>query len=516
MSAEVHVARFGDPAAPPLVLLHGFGFSGRCWEDWLPQISADHHVIVPDLPGFGASAAVDSAADFLRRLQPTLPPRAVFVGWSLGAALAVALAEQAPQRVEALMLLGFNPRFEADSDWGCAMPPAQLAEFIALAGDWRRASRRLLALCSSGESADGENLRRRLRAALSGEVSATSAEAGLKFLRDRDWRPTLARLPMPQLCVFGENDALAPAEVGRRLRAMSGRRRVAILRGASHGGLLRRGEVLAGLLRAFVEDLRASQPTPMRRARVAHAFDRASDDYDAAAPLQRDAGRQLLKLLPTPAPSGVWLDLGCGTGAALADLRARAGGARLLAMDLAPGMLKRARDEAVCVCADACAPPLADGSVDLIFSNLMFQWIDAPGRSLARLRRVLRPGGWLVFSTFAAESLWQSRAVWRSVDAEMHVHRFLDAQRWGAEAAAAGFEWWRLSVENRRCNYPDVETLFGGMRKLGAVNGARGAAKGMMTPGRWRRMRERYESLREPQGLPLRWQLLYAALRAPT
>ena len=516
---SLHVERFGaDDASTTLVLLHGFGFSGRLWRDLIERLGGDYRLIVPDLPGFGLSAGVESEEDFLTRLEPALPERAIYLGWSLGAALAVALAAKWPRRVEALALLGFNPRFEATGDWPWGMPPPELENFIAVAaaGHWPRTARRLLALCAAGEE-NAVELRHDLRAAVSPAVSAASAAAGLGFLRRSDARATLESLPMPQLCIQGERDALAPASIATHLRRISGRRRVAILRGSSHAGFLRRGAVIAGLVRGFVEDVRNSKPTPLRRARVARAFDRASVGYDAAAGLQRDAGRQLLTMLrfAAPPPDGVWLDLGCGTGAALKDLRACAGEGLLLAADIAPGMLRMAQDKALCVGADAEALPLSDACVDVIFSNLMFQWSDSPSTLLARLHRVLRPGGWLFFSTFIADSLWQTRAVWRSVDSSVHVHRFADAALWRAAAMAADFEWQRLSVEDRRESHADVDGLFGSLRRLGAVNGASAAAAGLMTPGRWRRMRASYENLREPEGLPLRWQLLYAALRKP-
>ncbi|VEB45798.1 Malonyl-CoA O-methyltransferase BioC [Chromobacterium violaceum] len=43
--------------------------------------------------------------------------------------------------------------------------------------------------------------------------------------------------------------------------------------------------------------------------------------------------------------------------------------------------------------------PLADASVDMIWSNLTIQWINVPDKMFAELRRVLKPDGMLMFST---------------------------------------------------------------------------------------------------------------------
>src|SRR5205807_4886577 len=41
---------------PPVVLLHGFPETGRCWQPVARALSEDHRVLVPDLPGYGRSA----------------------------------------------------------------------------------------------------------------------------------------------------------------------------------------------------------------------------------------------------------------------------------------------------------------------------------------------------------------------------------------------------------------------------------------------------------------------------
>ena len=166
---------------------------------------------------------------------------------------------------------------------------------------------------------------------------------------------------------------------------------------------------------------------------VAAAFDRASGAYDAAARLQRDVATELLGRLEyfRLAPATV-LDLGAGTGAATVQLVRRFRGARVIALDIAPGMLRAARRRHWPwrrfgrVCADAHRLPLRDGSVDLVFSSLMLQWSDRPDRVFAECARVLRPGGLLLFSTFGPDTLAELRAAWAAVDATPRVSPFAD------------------------------------------------------------------------------------------
>ena len=46
----------GPPAAPALLLLHGFPSAGHMFRDLIPALSDHYHLVAPDLPGFGQSA----------------------------------------------------------------------------------------------------------------------------------------------------------------------------------------------------------------------------------------------------------------------------------------------------------------------------------------------------------------------------------------------------------------------------------------------------------------------------
>lgn len=87
------------------------------------------------------------------------------------------------------------------------------------------------------------------------------------------------------------------------------------------------------------------------------------------------------------------LDLGAGTGSNVAEL-ARRGGGRVLALDRSCDALESlSRVERVhAVAGDAAGLPLANASVDLVFSQLGLMWMPMPD-ALVECVRVLRPGG---------------------------------------------------------------------------------------------------------------------------
>jgi pimeloyl-ACP methyl ester carboxylesterase len=110
---HVHYRDDGDPALPPLVLLHGFGDSYTSWEGWVADLRSKFHIISLDFPGHGLTRApegyaLDGArlADFVDAFaaQLGLPTFAV-AGNSMGGGVAWQLAVRHPQRINALILV---------------------------------------------------------------------------------------------------------------------------------------------------------------------------------------------------------------------------------------------------------------------------------------------------------------------------------------------------------------------------------------------------------------------------
>ncbi len=261
-----------------------------------------------------------------------------------------------------------------------------------------------------------------------------------------------------------------------------------------------------------------------RRA-VRRAFDRAAQSYDAAAVLQARAREELLARLDLLqiAPRVV-LDLGTGTGHAAAALKRRYRGVRVIALDIAPAMLRAAARQSRLwqrfdrVCADALQLPLADASVDLVYSNLLLQWCDPLAQALAEVRRVLRPGGFFGFSTLGPDTLTELRAAWAAVDAGSHVSAFLDMHDVGDALAAAGFAEPVLDVDRLTLTYPDVIALVRDLKAIGAQNETAARARGLTGKAKWRAMQAAYEHQRRAERLPATYEVIYAAAwcAAPT
>jgi len=260
---------------------------------------------------------------------------------------------------------------------------------------------------------------------------------------------------------------------------------------------------------------------------VRRAFSRAAGSYDRAARLQHAVEARLLEsldYLEDRVPATV-ADLGCGPGTAAIAMRARWPKARVVALDLALPMLRQLKPRAGWnplqrpldrVCADVRALPLADDSVDVLFCNLCLQWVDELDAAFAGFRRVLRPGGLLLCSTFGPDTLFELREAFAQADAVPHVSPFTPIAAFGDALMHAGFRDPVLDREVEVAAYPDMAALMRELRALGATNALASRRRALTGRARFAAAQAAYESWRSDDGsLPATWETITAMAWSP-
>lgn len=211
---------------------------------------------------------------------------------------------------------------------------------------------------------------------------------------------------------------------------------------------------------------------------VAQAFGRAAQSYNQHAELQRICGEQLMTLTDVSDCRSV-LDAGCGTG--WFSRRWRERGCQVTALDISPAMLTEAESHQAAhryLQGDIDAIPLPDGAVDLCWSNLAVQWCDDLAHALNQLCRVTRPGGKVLFSTLAAESLSEVGSAWRQLDGAAHVNPFLSMEQIRAAGQGKNLQ---LSQQTVTLAFPDVLAAMRSLKGIGATHVHQGRAAGLMT-----------------------------------
>ncbi|MBK7330991.1 MAG: malonyl-ACP O-methyltransferase BioC [Betaproteobacteria bacterium] len=276
----------------------------------------------------------------------------------------------------------------------------------------------------------------------------------------------------------------------------------------------------------------APDPREIDPSAVRRAFGRAAATYDGAAVLQREvsarlAGRlDVVKLAP-----GTILDAGCGTGEAIGELSARYPSARVVALDAALPMLQQARTRSAhgrsllarmlgplgrggtpapaFVCADGTALPLPGVCVDLVWSNLMLQWVNDLPRAFAEFRRVLRVGGLLTFTTFGPDTLKELARAFARIDGHTHVSRFVDMHDLGDMLVQAGFADPVMDREQITVTYPSPAALLAELKAIGATNQTRGRPRGLTGRGRRAALEDVLRKLAQDGRIPATFEVVY-------
>ena len=204
---------------PPLLLLHGWGGSSRYWRPTLAEFGVDRRVIAPDLPGFGASPPLRSAATADRLAESVVTfadalglEQFDLNGHSFCAMVAVYVAARYPERVRRLVLTCVSTFRSERERQMVAQLHHVLALWMSLRRPWMARSRPFYRMVGTRffhrlptddailRDAFTDFLQMDRRTSL--ESAASSGDATIN--------PTMARLTQPTLVVGARQDRIMP------------------------------------------------------------------------------------------------------------------------------------------------------------------------------------------------------------------------------------------------------------------------------------------------------------------
>lgn len=246
-------------ATLPLFAIHGWAFNAAVF-DPLAATLETRRFSACDLAGHGRRHGEmlgrDPAA-VVRRLLDEAPPRAIWLGWSLGGLLALGAALVAPRRVAALVLISIGPAFAGGPEWPPGMPRERLERMsAALARDPDATVAEFLGLTVVGSEHRGDALRAERDALARGGTADEAALAdGLALLATIDHRATLPRIAAPTLVVTGDRDRIVGPEAAQALAAGLVHGRLRVIDGAGHAPFLSHPREFGVALQGFLADI---------------------------------------------------------------------------------------------------------------------------------------------------------------------------------------------------------------------------------------------------------------------
>jgi non-heme chloroperoxidase len=262
---KLHVVETGDPAAPPIVFIHGFSQSGGCWTRQLESdLARDHRLVAIDLRGHGASEKPRDAygdtkawADDVRSVIETLGlKRPVLSGWSYGPLVALDYVRHyGDDGLGGLQFVGGISKIGSDAAMAVITP-----EFLGLvpgffsenAAENRVALEALLRLCIPRGLTPDEAGR-----LLDASTSVPSYVRQGLFARAIDNDSVLRRLQVPVLLTHGTADSVIKPSIVDDHKALIARAVVDLLPGAPHAVFWTDAPKFNESLRVFCADLRA-------------------------------------------------------------------------------------------------------------------------------------------------------------------------------------------------------------------------------------------------------------------
>jgi len=214
---------------------------------------------------------------------------------------------------------------------------------------------------------------------------------------------------------------------------------------------------------------------------VRRAFSGATSSYDDHAELQREIGRRLLAHLDfTKLQPQSILDIGCGTGFFTRLLAEKYKKAHIYASDISETMVchtqqqfprrmpwQRKYHHAV---SDAVALPFKKASFDLVTSNLAMQWVPEAQAMMQEMRRVLKPGGLILFSTFGRRTLSELKQTLAHINPEhtSSVLPFADVMSLGNSLGECAVEDHVTDSDLFTLTYPNTMGLVRELKGIGA------------------------------------------------
>jgi len=255
-SSNTQLAYRDTGGGRPILLVHGWGVSGALFEAQWRELASSFRVVVPDLPGHGASGAFPARASFAElRLG-----RVLLVGWSLGAMVAWDLVRRRRLAVAGLVTIDMLPQLLSEPGWphelrGATDRAALVRDVPAMRADWPAyAASFVPRIVAPATAAAHPDLLARIVAVAQASDADSMANIWLR-MADQDFRAVPGAVDVPARVVAGAHSDLYSVAASRWVAEQLPHGRLEVFERSGHAPQLEEADRFNSMLSAFADEL---------------------------------------------------------------------------------------------------------------------------------------------------------------------------------------------------------------------------------------------------------------------
>ncbi len=242
---------------PNLVLLHGWGFSSTIWFSIVPSLEKYFRLYLIDLPGHGRSPHLGiehDAKQLAACIAKHTPEDAHYLGWSMGATIAMCLALQHPEREHKLILVAGTPCFTNNAHWKFGVENEVFQAFTdSLEQNYALTIKRFLALQCLGNPSQKDKLRAlQAKLKLAQKPDPRALRAGLQLLQNTNLTTSCQHITQDCLLIHSESDKLAPLTAAQYLEKNLCQARLVVMEKTGHTPFINQPETFCLHVKSFL------------------------------------------------------------------------------------------------------------------------------------------------------------------------------------------------------------------------------------------------------------------------
>jgi len=240
----------------PIVLIHGWGMSGKIWEEFSKLMKYKNKLYIIDLPGMGKSQIIKpyKIDNLIDKIHELIPERVTIIGWSLGGQIAMKYCLKYPKNVKNLVCISSTPCFIRKLGWEYGISINFFSKFKNnLLNNWKKTLKSFF-LLQIKEDKESKNILKKLENDFMGQQLPTKEglEKSLEILAEIDMRNEVKNINIPALIITGKLDYISNYKASIWMQSQIKESKIFIFDSAGHIPFLNHQRTCFKLIKEFL------------------------------------------------------------------------------------------------------------------------------------------------------------------------------------------------------------------------------------------------------------------------